>query len=109
MVTEADKKAAASEPCEFDETLDSIGADGKFVAEQLKKLMVTTENKAQIPKGEKGFVYSKAMKALDINLRAVELTAKLKGLFPSEKMHHTLTLEDKLREIHEKRDKESSE
>ena len=106
MVTKADKDAAANEPCEFDKTLDDIGADGKFVAEQLKRLIETTETKAQIPKGEKKFVYSKAMRALDINLRAVELTAKLKNLFPSEKVKHTITLEDTLRGIHEKRDKE---
>ena len=104
MVTEADKDAAANEPCEFDKTLDDIGADGEFIAKQLKKLIETTETKAQIPKGEKKFVYSKAMRALDINLRAVELAAKLKNLFPSEKVKHTITLEDTLRGIHEKRD-----
>ena len=106
MVTKADKEAAANEPCEFDETLELIGVDGKFMAEQLKELIEATENKAQIPKGEKAFVYSKALKALDINLRAVELTAKLKNLFPSEKVEHTITLETMLKKIHEKRDKE---
>lgn len=104
MVTKADKDAAASEPCEFDQTLDSAGVDGKFVAEQLKGLIEATETKAQIPKGEKAFVYSKKMKALDINFRAVELTAKLKNFVPSEKVKHTITLEDTLRGIHEKRD-----
>jgi len=104
MVTKEDKEAAANEICEFDKTLDSIGADGEYVAKQLKSLIESTEIKAQIPKGEKAFVYSKKMKALDISLRAVELTAKLKNLFPSEKVKHTITLEDTLRDIHKKRD-----
>ena len=104
MVTEEDKEAAVNEICEFDETLNSIGADGEYVAKQLKSLIESTEIKAQIPKGGRAFVYSKRMKALDISLRAVELTAKLKNLFPSEKVKHTITLEDTLRGIHNKRD-----
>lgn len=36
---------------------------------------------------------------------ALEKALKLLNLYPAEKVDHTITLEDKLRAIHEKRDK----
>jgi len=85
MVTKDDKKAAASEPCEFDETLDSIGADGIYWAEKLKELSGAMETKALIPKGERKFVYSKKMVAWDTRSRAQDMAHKLRGDYKPEK------------------------
>jgi hypothetical protein len=45
--------------------------------------------------------------AWGIRQGALEKALKLLNLYPIEKIDHTITLEDKLRAIHDKRDKET--
>ena len=109
MPTEADKEAqkelATNEPSAFDNALVSQGINGPYLAKKAKRELNAKETKAQIPKGHTEFVYSKPLIAWDIRQKARQDVHKLRGDYPSEKVEHTVTLEDKLRAIHEKREK----
>lgn len=108
--TEADKEAqeglATNEPCDFDNELINVGIDGLYLAKKAKEELEAQETKAQIPKGADHFVYSKDLVAWDVRQKARQDVHKLRGDYPSEKVEHTVTLEDRLRAIQEKREKE---
>jgi len=53
-----------------------------------------------------GFLTEKNITAWTIRQKARQDAHKLRGDYPSEKVEHTVSLEDKLRAIHEKREKE---
>lgn len=89
---------------DFIDNLIEIGVTSSFLARNLKRLLKAKRVVAKVPKGMTTFIYSKNLHALDIQIKAQELAHKLRGDFPSEKVEHTVTLEDKLRDIHNKRD-----
>ena len=107
--TEADKEAqhklSENEPSDFDNDLITAGIDGPYLAQKAKDELEAHETKAQIPKGHIEFVYSKDLVAWDTRQKARQDVHKLRGDYPSEKVEHTITLEDRLRAIQEKRDK----
>lgn len=92
-------------PNPVEETLDKNKITVDYLAKKLKRELNAKETKAQIPKGKKEFAYSKPMVAWDVRQKARQDAHKLRGDYPSEKVEHSITLEDKLRAIHEKREK----
>jgi len=68
-----------------EDTFNDAGLTDEYMARKLKQLTGAMEVKAQIPKGETEFSYSKRMKALDVRLKALDLAYKLKGKVPAEK------------------------
>jgi len=89
MVTEADKEAACNEKLDFIDDLDNEGLTSEYLAKKLKKELNAKETKAQIPKGEKEFSYSKRMIAWDIRQKARQDAHKLRGDYPAEKVEHS--------------------
>ena len=91
--TEADKEAqeelATNEPSDFDHILGSAGGDAEYWAEHLMELSKAKEIKAQIPKGGHKFIYSKEMKALDIQVKIQDMAHKLRGDYKPEKVDHS--------------------
>ena len=63
-----------------------------YLAGKLKSEMNARETKAQIPKGEKEFAYSKPMIAWDVRQKARQDAHKLRGDYPNEKLEHTGTI-----------------
>ena len=106
--TEADKEAqhklSENEPVDFDDALIDEGIDAPYLAQKAKEELEAHETKAQIPKGGQEFIYSKDLVAWDTRQKARQDLHKLRGDYPSEKVEHTVTLEDRLRAIQEKRD-----
>ena len=103
---EAQEELATNELSDFDTALISQGVDADYLAEKAKAELEAHETKARIPPGALDFVYSKPLIAWDVRQKGRQDIHKLRGDYPSEKVEHTVTLEDKLRAIHEKRDKE---
>lgn len=93
----------ALEPDPFVNDLRNVGIDGPYLAKKAKRELNAKITKAQIPKGGDEFVYSKPMVAWDVRQKARQDIHRLKGDYPVEKHEHTLTVEDRLRKIHEKR------
>ena len=90
--TKADKEAqeelAVNEVLDFDDELGSAGGNAKYWAEHLMELSKAKEIKAQIPKGANAFIYSKEMKALDIQVKIQDMAHKLRGDYKPEKVDH---------------------
>ena len=61
------------------------GITPKYLAKKLKRELNAKETKAQIPKGGFTFIYSKPMKAWDIQQKARQDAHKLMGDYPAEK------------------------
>lgn len=104
MVTEADKEAAANE--KFDILDDSInqGIDAKYLMKKLKAELEAEETKFFQDEGK--VTDSRDVIAWGTRQKARQDAHKLRGDYPVEKVEHIVSLEDKLREIHDKRDKE---
>lgn len=73
----------------MNEALDSNKITVDYLAKKLKRELNAKETKAQIPKGEKEFAYSKAMVAWDVRQKARQDAHKLRGDYPAEKMEHS--------------------
>lgn len=71
---------------------------------ELKAELEAEETKLAQEKGV--FTDEKNVIAWSTRQNALEKALRLLNLYPIEKVEHTLTLEDKLRAIHDKRDKE---
>ena len=88
----------------FSETLKRHGITDEYLAGKLKEELEAEETKFFADKGK--VRDEKDVIAWGIRQKARMDAHKLKGDYPSEKVEHTVTLEDKLRAIHEKREKE---
>ena len=92
MVTEADKEAACRDNPDIIDDLDNQGLTSKYLAKKLKRELNARETKAQIPKGENVFAYSKSLVACDVRQRARQDAHKLRGDYPAEKLEHSGTI-----------------
>lgn len=79
-------KADAMMPEPFINALDSLGVDEAYLAKRLKRELNAKETKAQIPKGEMEFSYSKPLIAWDIRQKARQDAHKLRADYPAEKL-----------------------
>ena len=104
--TEADKEAqhklSENEPADFEDELIDVGIDGPYLANKLKAEFEAEETKFFQHEGI--VTDQRDVIAWGTRQKARENTHKLRGDYPSEKVEHTITLEDRLRAIQEKRD-----
>jgi hypothetical protein len=71
----------------FAEKMDAGGITDEKLIEILKEKIEAKETKPFNDKGQ--IIYSKPLEAHDIQLKAVDMSLKLKGRYPTEKRHHT--------------------
>lgn len=86
----------------FADELNTAGVTSDYLINKLKKELDAKETKFFQHEGK--VVDSKDVIAWGIRQNARKDAHKLKGDYPAEKVEHTVSLEDKLRAIHEKRD-----
>lgn len=136
MVTEEDKEAAASVKSDIDDALENQAIDALYLIKRAKREINAKETKlikvkGAITKGDlpKGFKivatsghlsYDEDQEVfgngetvirydpanMGIRQKARQDLHKLRADYPAEKVEHTVTLEDKLRKIQNKREKE---
>ena len=104
-VTQEDMEAGEKDSLE--EAFKNEGLDLPYLTKRLKRELNAKETKAQIPKGEKEFSYSKPMIAWDIRQKARQDAIRYMGGEPTQKHEHTVTVEDRLREIHNRRKRQN--
>lgn len=84
--------------------LSKVGISNEYLAEKAKEELNAKETKAQIPKGGNEFIYSKPLIDWKTRQEARKDMHKLSNHYPAEKHeHYAPTVEDILRDIHEKR------
>lgn len=86
------------------EIAEKHGITPDSLFEELKAELEAEETKLAQHQGQ--FIDEKDVIAWSIRQNALEKALKLLNLYPVENVKHTITLEDKLRAIHDKRDKE---
>jgi hypothetical protein len=69
----------------IDEAFKSSGITPTYLAKKLKRELNAKENKAQIPKGENEFVYSKNMIAWDVRQKARQDAHQIMGDYPAKR------------------------
>ena len=76
-----------------------------YLAKKLKEELESHETKFFAHQGE--VIQQEDVIAWGVRQKARQDAHKLRGDYPVEKVEHTVTLEDQLRAIHDKRDKEA--
>ncbi len=99
-----DFKKSMLKPDEKLLNFDGHGITEDYLLNKLKEELEAKETKFFHRKGK--VVETEDVIEWNTRQNARKDAHKLRGDYPTEKVDHTITLEDKLRAIHEKRDKE---